>query len=91
MRLLLALSVLGYAGAMDIISTSTSSVATSEDVSYQCVLQDLWTAATHPVQYPSNAHWSSPVMVAHSLMYTMWENGGIATPGLEELAEVSTW
>ena len=38
-------------------------------------------------QYPGNAHWSPPVLAAHNSGYTMWEEGGISSNEVEQVAE----
>jgi hypothetical protein len=73
----------------NLISTEPSDVALTESVEYSCVFRNLWTSARHPVAYPSGAHWSPMVLVAHSQAYTMWEEGQLASPGVENVAEVS--
>jgi hypothetical protein len=73
----------------NLIATEASDVALTVPVEYSCVFRNLWTSARHPVAYPSGAHWSPMVLVAHSQAYTMWREGQIASPGVEHVAEVS--
>jgi hypothetical protein len=73
----------------NLISTETSDVASTVPVEYSCVFRNLWTSARHPVAYPNSAHWSPVVIVAHSQDYTMWEEGQLASRGVENVAEVS--
>jgi hypothetical protein len=73
----------------NVISTEASDVALTVPVEYSCVFRNLWTSARHPVAYPDDAHWSPMVLVAHSQAYTMWEEGQLASPGVETVAEVS--
>jgi len=69
------------------VITSDSSVAATETVSYSCNFQNNWSGENHPRNYPSFAHWSPPVMTTHSDGYTMWREGGMATEGVEIVAE----
>ena len=46
--------------------------------------------ASHPQAYVGSANWSPPVVAAHSSDYVMWELGGIATSGVEIVAEVGS-
>jgi hypothetical protein len=73
----------------NVISTKASDIALTVPVEYSCVFRNLWTSARHPVAYPNDAHWSPMVLVAHSQAYTMWEEGQLASPGVETVAEVS--
>jgi hypothetical protein len=73
----------------NLISSEASNVPLTVPVEYSCVFRNLWTSARHPVAYPSSAHWSPMVLVAHSQDYTMWEEGQLASLGVENVAEVS--
>jgi hypothetical protein len=64
-------------------------VPLTESVQFSCLFKNLWTSGRHPVAYPKYAHWSPPVLVAHSQDYTMWREGQTASPGVENVAEVS--
>mmetsp|Transcript_57565 Transcript_57565/g.64384 ORF Transcript_57565/g.64384 Transcript_57565/m.64384 type:complete len:417 (+) Transcript_57565:189-1439(+) len=62
----------------------------STAVTYSCTMTNLWSKETHPVGYESianNAHWSPPVLVAHSPNYELWAKDTMASPGIEMLAE----
>lgn len=67
------------------------SIPSSQPVLVSCEFQNEWTAASHPTDYPtSNAHWSPIVFASHSSGYQMWSYGALASPGVREVAEVST-
>ena len=68
-----------------------SGLRDTEDAEYSCTFTNLWSAARHPNLYPNDgsAHWTSPVLASHNMNYTMWEAGGLASPGVEDVAEVS--
>jgi len=89
MKFLLFLSLFPIAeGANDIVSTTVGTIDSTEDVCYSCSIVNNWSGSNHPVDYPSdNAHWSPPVLVAHSSEYSLWEEGGISTDGVESVAE----
>eukprot|EP00958_Prasinococcus_capsulatus_P019746 scaffold2478_cov374-Prasinococcus_capsulatus_cf.AAC.2 len=59
-------------------------------VPYKMTFDATWSAMSHPQAYVASAHWSPPVVAAHSDAYTMWELGGIATPGIELVAETGS-
>lgn len=46
-----------------------------------------WSAATHPGAWPASAHFSPLVGTTHDASHTFWEPGGIASPGIEQMAE----
>jgi len=72
---------------MTFLSQVPSTVPISHTVTYSCVFNNNWSAENHPVQYPSDAHWSPPVIVAHNDNYSMWAPGDLASGGVERVAE----
>ena len=46
-----------------------------------------WSASTHPGAYPSSAHFSPLIGITHDSTVSLWEPGGIASPGIEQMAE----
>lgn len=74
---------------LTVVSTTSSDVSTDETVSYSCEFVNLWTAARHPILYPSGqAHWSPPVMVGHDPGIFLWRTGDFASMGVSTVAEV---
>ncbi len=54
---------------------------------YSVTFDGTWSAQTHPMEYPSGAHFSGLVGATHNGDYAIFKEGGVATPGLERLAE----
>jgi len=54
---------------------------------YRVVVKSTWTAANHPFEYPSGAHFSGLIGVSHNARYEIFELGSRPTPGLERLSE----
>jgi hypothetical protein len=54
---------------------------------YQVTFDATWSAATHPVDFPGNPHLSPLIGGTHSDRVVLWEPGGVATPGIEAMAE----
>ena len=46
-----------------------------------------WRAASHPIDFPVGAHFSPLVGNTHNDNGFIWQAGGIATPGIEDMAE----
>src|SRR5262245_26331685 len=46
-----------------------------------------WTAASHPLEYPGNAHWSALVGGTHDGTIQFWQNGQLASTGIKDMAE----
>lgn len=54
---------------------------------YRITFDATWSAESHPIQFPANAHFSGLVGAVHNDQVTFWEPGQIATDGIEFMAE----
>lgn len=54
---------------------------------YEVVFDASWSASTHPSAYPAGAHFSPLIGATHNSQSTLWEPGGQATVGIEQMAE----
>jgi len=73
---------------MAIIDGTLSSVPfKTHSVAYTCTFNNNWSEENHPIEYPDNAHWSPPVIVAHNDEFELWELNEKASDGVEEVAE----
>jgi len=78
---------------MDVLQLTASNVPITKGVEYSCVLTNNWSGANHPIDYArvsGSAHWSPPVLLAHSNLIDLWSPGDFASPGIENLAEMGT-
>ena len=74
----LSLSLFALAGSL----SAQTGVAT-----YEVVFDATWSATSLPGAFPFNAHFSALIGAVHSDAVSLWEPGGIATPGIEIMAE----
>ena len=66
---------------------STTAFAQST-ATYRVTFESTWSEDTHPVQYPgSSAHYSPLVGAVHATPGAIWTAGGIASDGVEQMAE----
>ena len=56
-------------------------------VFYRVRFDATWSSDTHPGAYPASAHFSSLIGTTHNDQVTFWETGGLATEGIETMAE----
>jgi hypothetical protein len=85
----LAGSVSGaHPGTLTAFTDSGIAMADTVEVEYDCVFTSLWSAEDHPFEYPVEAHWSFPVLVAHSDEYILWNPSDLVTPGVQLVAEM---
>ena len=54
---------------------------------YELTFEATWSEATHPVAFPPNPHFSGLIGASHSSSVRLWEEGGAATPGIQNMAE----
>lgn len=63
---------------------------TFSSATYRAVFEATWTAETHPTGFPSNPHFSPIIGAAHNAEATFWMSGEMASPGLEQVAEMGS-
>lgn len=54
---------------------------------YAVTFESTWSNATHPGALPGGAHYSPLIGAVHSGAVEFWAPGGLATPGMESMAE----
>lgn len=64
-----------------------SAAAAPEMAEYRVTFDATWSAATHPTDFPPGPHFSPPIGVTHDAGVSFWQVGGLASPGIEAMAE----
>ncbi len=54
---------------------------------YRVTFESAWSAATHPDGFPPNPHYSPLIGATHDGTASLWEVGGLASAGMEQMAE----
>ncbi len=67
-----------------VIFTSESE---AETATYEVIFDASWSRATHPYEFPGNPHFSGLIGGTHNDSISFWNTGGIATDGIESMAE----
>ena len=67
--------------------TPTPSTPAPATARYRVVFQSTWTATTHPVDFPSSAHFSPLIGGTHAAAVSFWRAGGLASIGIQDMAE----
>ncbi|MEO1278748.1 MAG: spondin domain-containing protein [Planctomycetota bacterium] len=57
---------------------------------YRVTFDSVWSAATHPASFPPDPHYSPLVGATHNADATLWEVGGLASNGIEVMAEIGS-
>ena len=70
-----------------LIALLPAAVSQAETARYRATFDATWTAENHPVDFPSNAHFSRLVGGTHSDMVRFWEPCGTSTQGIMVMAE----
>ncbi len=81
-----ALGALSTLAAACLLSSNAAAQSGSAAL-YEVRFDATWSATTHPGAYPNNAHFSPLIGVTHNDTTNLWQPGGIATGGIEVMAE----
>ena len=57
-------------------------------VQYEITFESTWTEQTHPIDFPSSAHFSGTLGATHNENFTLWQPGELASPGIQRIAEL---
>jgi hypothetical protein len=66
---------------------TTPSPNATEAARYRLTFESTWSATTHPVDFPTAAHFSALVGGTHDATASFWRDGGLATNGIRDMAE----
>lgn len=69
------------------IAATAHAAADGTFATYQLRFQATWSEATHPTDFPSNPHFSGLIGGTHNDQVSFWQPGGLATAGIENMAE----
>jgi len=86
--LLLLCASLCQASFYTVTSSTPSTTSISDSVRYRCVMNNQWTAARHPHDYPDNPALRGTVLVTHSSRYALFSRARPLARGMASLAEV---
>src|SRR3954471_7767561 len=79
------------AGLTVLLLTTTLAAAGSARASlatYEVTFTAAWSSGTHPDAWPAGgAHFSPLIGGTHSAATRLWQDGGLASPGIEAMAE----
>lgn len=70
-----------------LLSFAFSTPSSLGQVTYRLDFDATWSVATHGTGYPSSAHFSPLIGITHDDSVSFWESGGIASSGIEQMAE----
>ena len=84
--------VLGLAGtsALALVACMVPTLGYGQappEVEYTVVFEATWSAESHPDGFPPSPHFSGLIGGTHNDQVTFWEVGGLASPGMESMAE----
>lgn len=82
--LLASVWLVSCSGGNGVTTPSDVSAATAR---YRVTFRATWSAATHPIDFPTDAHFSRLIGGTHSTAVSFWREGAPATPGIRDMAE----
>ncbi|MCB9850342.1 MAG: DM13 domain-containing protein [Phycisphaerales bacterium] len=65
-------------------------LAQPQTAEYELTFDATWSAMTHPSDFPPNPHFSGLIGGTHNSNVDFWEPGGIASQGIENMAELGS-
>lgn len=65
----------------------TPTLAPVGPAEYRLTFEATWSAATHPIDFPPNPHFSGLIGAAHRPDTRLWQEGEPASPGIKNMAE----
>lgn len=71
-----------------VLTAAQVALADNPGAKYSVKFDGTWSAATHPMEYPSNAHFSGLIGATHDGRFVLFGEGRTATDGLERLSEM---
>jgi hypothetical protein len=81
-RPLAAVLFIGLLGLMALPSSAATPTA-----EYLITFDATWSAATHPTSFPPGPHFSRLIGTLHNDEVSFWQSGGLASSGIEAMAE----
>ena len=69
------------------ISAIGNLLKSNDPVRYSVRFDAMWSAMTHPDEFPSVPHFSGLVGVVHNVNITFWQSGELASDGIRQMAE----
>ena len=74
--------------ALSLVLASSASAQVVSEALYEVRFDATWSAATHPGAYPNNnPHFSPLIGASHNSSARLWQPNGLATDGIEVMAE----
>ncbi|MFC1509464.1 spondin domain-containing protein [Candidatus Omnitrophota bacterium] len=59
-----------------------------ETAKYTIIFSSTWSKDTHPLDFPSSAHFSGLIGAVHNEDVILWQEGSLASAGIQQVAEV---
>lgn len=72
------------------LGTGGAALAGETVATYRMTFTAVWSPETHPLDFPPNPHFSGLIGGSHDARADFWEVGGLASPGIEAMAETGS-
>jgi hypothetical protein len=74
--------------AVLLLGAARGAQAVSATATYNVRFDATWSSATHPLNFPPNAHWSPLIGGTHDGTVQFWSPGALASQGIKDMAEL---
>ncbi|MEM7168112.1 MAG: spondin domain-containing protein [Planctomycetota bacterium] len=76
-----------FAASLTLMYLLVTGPVVAETVTYRLTVDNTWSEATHPGQFPNNGHFSWFAGGSHSAAISFWNPGTLASPAITQMAE----
>jgi spondin N len=84
------ISTIARHAALGVVLGLAPVVASAETAEYQVTFESTWSAQTHPLDFPSGAHFSGLIGGTHKDQVSFWQVGSLASQGIQDMAELGS-
>jgi len=71
-------------------SSDTPKTIQPHSAQYILTFKSSWSNATHPIDFPSNPHFSGLIGTSHNSNVNLWQEDELSTPGIRNMAETGS-
>lgn len=71
-----------------LLSATAVEAQATDTATYSVRFEATWSASSHPQSFPRNAHFSDLIGGVHNADAVIWQEEGVASPGIELMAEL---
>ncbi len=76
--------------ALGVLAGTAPGGVIAETTEYEVLFESTWSEATHPIDFPTNPHFSGLIGGLHNDQVSFWNEGELASLGIKNMAELGS-